>query len=82
MSVASVMPSNHLILCRTFLLLPSIFSQQTEAKMGAIWNGRFGDIQTSEFQWLLGSVKGDVHKSRKMEKRSKALGITDRTTDR
>ena len=25
MSIESVMPSNHLILCRTFLLLPSIF---------------------------------------------------------
>ena len=36
MSIESVMPSNHLILCRPFLLLPSIFPSITVFSNGSV----------------------------------------------
>ena len=61
MSVESVMPSNHLILCRPLLLLPSIFpSIRVYSKESVLcirwpkyWSFRFGISPSNEYSGLI-----------------------------
>ena len=69
-SIESVMPSNHLTLCRPLLLLPSIFPSRLKQRWGLFELGSLAHPD-SRALWLLGSLKEDVNKSRKMEKGAK-----------
>ena len=55
MSIESVMPSNHLILCRPLLLLPSIFPSirvfSNESAVRIRWPKAF-QLQHQSFQWI------------------------------
>ena len=55
MSITSVMPSNHLILCRPLLLLPSIFPSlrvfSNESVLCIRWPKVF-QLQHQSFQWI------------------------------
>jgi len=55
MSIESVMPSNHLILCRPLLLLPSIFPSirvlSNESTLRIKWPNIGVSASTSSFQW-------------------------------
>ena len=55
MSIESVMPSNHLILCLPFLLLPSIFPSlrvfPNESVLHIRWPLEF-QLQHQSFQWI------------------------------
>ena len=55
MSVESVMPSNHLILCRPLLLLPSIFLSirifSNESALHIRWPKYWSQLQHQSFQW-------------------------------
>ena len=61
MSIESVMPSKHLILCRPFLLLPSILpsirvlSNEPVLCIGwpKYWSFSFGISPSSEYSWLI-----------------------------
>ena len=61
MSTESVMPSNHLILCHPFLLLPSIFpsirvfSSESAFRMRwpKYWGFSFSITPSSEYSWLI-----------------------------
>ena len=61
MSIVSVIPSNHLILCRPLLLLPSIFpsirvvSNESVLRIRWLkyWSFRFGISPTSEYSGLI-----------------------------
>ena len=61
MSIKSVMPSNHLILCRAFLLLPSIFpsirvfsnESVLHIRWPKYWNFSFGISPSSEYAGLI-----------------------------
>src|SRR5574337_1133257 len=61
MSIVAVMPSNHLILCRPFLLLPSItpsigvFSNESTLHMRwpKYWSFSFSIIPSKEIQGLI-----------------------------
>ena len=61
MSIESVMPSNHLILCRPLLLLPSIFLSirifSNESALGIrwpkYWSFSFNIIPSNEYQGLI-----------------------------
>ena len=56
MSIESVMPSNHLILCRSLLLLPSIFPSirvfSNESALCTRWPKYWPSIQHQSFQWI------------------------------
>ena len=55
MSIKSVIPSNHLILCRPHLLLPSIFSSirvfSNESDLLIRWSKLEFQLQHQSFQW-------------------------------
>ena len=57
MSIESVMPSNHLILCRPLLLLPSIFPSirvfSNESAFHIRWPKLEFQLQHQSFQWTL-----------------------------
>ena len=51
-SIESVMPSNHLILCRLLLLLPSIFpSIRVFSSESVLWPHQVAKVQHQSFQW-------------------------------
>ena len=56
MSIESVMPSNHLILCRPLLLLPSVFPSirvfSNESALCIRWPKYWPSIQHQSFQWI------------------------------
>ena len=60
MSIESVMPSNHLILCRPLLLLPSIFpSIRVFSNESALWPKYWSfSISPSNDGWLIGFLGG------------------------
>ena len=57
MSIKSVMPSNHLILCRPLLLLPSIFPSirvfSNESALCVRWSFSFSISSSSEYSGLI-----------------------------
>ena len=60
MSIGSVMPSNHLILCHPLLLLPSIFPsirgfshESVHIRRPKYWNFSFGNNPSNEFSGLI-----------------------------
>ena len=57
MSIESVMPSNHLILCRPLLLLPSIFPSirgfSSESALHIRWSFSFSISPSNEFSGLI-----------------------------
>ena len=61
MSIESVMPSNHLILCRPLLLLPSIFSSirvfsnesALHIRWPKYWSFRFSISSSNEYSGLI-----------------------------
>ena len=61
MSIESMMPSNHLILCQLLLLLPSIFpsirvfSNQSvlHIRWPKYWNFSFSISSSNEYSWLI-----------------------------
>ena len=61
MSIESVMPSNHLILCHPFLLLPSIFpsirvfsnESAFRIRWPKYWSFSFSITPSSEYSWLI-----------------------------
>ena len=62
MSIALVMPSNHLILCHPLLLLPSIFpsirvfSNQWVSSLHRVAKGLEFQLQHQSFQWYSGLI--------------------------
>ena len=63
MSIESVMPSNHLILCHPLLLLPSIFPQHLvfsnqlalRIRWPKYWNFNFNNSPSNEYSGLISS---------------------------
>ena len=57
-SIVSVMPSNHLILCRPLLLLPSIFPSIRVFPVSQLfaWGGQSIKLQHQSFQWTPGLI--------------------------
>ena len=55
MSIKSVMPSNHLILCRPLLLLPSIFPSIKVFSNESVAKVLEFQLQHQSFQWTLGT---------------------------
>ena len=55
MSIESVMPSNHLILCRPLLLLPSIFSSESalHTSWPKYWSFSFNISPSNEYSGLI-----------------------------
>ena len=55
MSIESVMPSNHLILCRPLLLLPSIFSSESALHISwpKYWSFSFNISPSNEYSGLI-----------------------------
>ena len=68
MSVMSVMPSNHLILCRPLLLLPSIFpsirvfsnESVLHIKWSKYWNFSFSISPSNEYSGLISFRDADI----------------------
>ena len=52
MSIESVMPSNHLILCRPLLLLPSIFPSIRVSSLHQVAKVLEFQLQHQSFQWI------------------------------
>ena len=56
MTIESVMPSNHLILCHSLLLLPSIFPSirvfSNESVLHIRWPKDWSQLQHQSFQWI------------------------------
>ena len=56
MTIESVMPSNHLILCHSLLLLPSIFPSirvfSNESVLHIRWPKDWSQLQHLSFQWI------------------------------
>ena len=61
MSIESVMPSNHVILCRPLLLLPSIFpsirafpnESALRIRLPKYWSFSFSISPSNEYSWLI-----------------------------
>ena len=53
MSIKSVMPSNHLILCRPLLLLPSIFESVLRIRWPKYWSFSFSISPSNEYSGLI-----------------------------
>ena len=60
MSIESVMPSNHLILCRPFLLLPSVFPHIRVFSNESVLYVTKSIIKLTQGQWCLGLCRWEL----------------------